>query len=873
LHLRIMSLNNIYNISTMFKQVKSFWGIVAVLLILAGCQNETLVNNDSLQGSEFTLTASKGVMSRTHLASDGKQTLWSLGDEIYVSNAEGSVYGYLTLVTDDANKNVGTFKGNLQGQGDLDPNSLVYAVYPAPNRNDDGTLAPLKLGSVNGGDKLNAPMVGQIENQNVAFKNTCGILRLNLQNANNAAKSFKISAKNGEEAVKFLTAATVNVDENGVASLVYSAAENADGTITLSNAVGGFMYIPYAVDQDATVCVDDIEVATVEAAKVKGVLKQNNVKTLTYSETAGTLIEPAKVAISNTNVSGNTLSLNISSATVEPGESTTQTAAHEFVNIPSITEALTDGSEGDELPVSEVIIELPKIEETSTATASVVSFEEIPQNVTVTIKEDEAATENKSIENLTVILPSTTTEDEAKEAIEINMPNTTVTVKTTDGNTLYIKNVVAETYDETLVVDKSVEITSLTILKGSVQVYGKIGELKRDAENTDEVTKVNIEVGGSVGQIVGEGFSVKDKNQPEVIKDDFVAEADGSYTIYTAKGWKTFVSMIDGGDTFEGKTVRLGADIDLNNELQVPIGVQEVLDQTQICFAGTLDGQNYAIKNLKVDNSVGRFTGLFAYIQKATFMNLRLVGGEVRSTGDASYVGAFLGYGRGVTFINCHNEGCKVIHTTEEDYSGYCGGLTGALTRTQDQSKYSFIIASSNSAEVSGAYCPAGITGGAWGGYVTLVACVNTGKISYSGTRTGQLNIYASGIASSLGGNGWMYGCFSDCDIVQEGYNHSGLCSDLGYTGENFHYSYSANTNLPLLTFGWGGSPENKFVGHSSYNDAVDNLNTGIELYNWGATLPCTYKFVKGDKPTLIYAEPSKIPGSGSNNFGNGGKF
>ena len=60
----------------MFKQVKSFWGIVAVLLILAGCQDETLVNNGSLQGPEFTLTASKGVMSRTHLASDGKQTLY-----------------------------------------------------------------------------------------------------------------------------------------------------------------------------------------------------------------------------------------------------------------------------------------------------------------------------------------------------------------------------------------------------------------------------------------------------------------------------------------------------------------------------------------------------------------------------------------------------------------------------------------------------------------------------------------------------------------------------------------------------------------------------------------------------------------------------
>ena len=489
-----------------------------ILLILAGCQDETLVNSAGAQGGQFTLTASKGVMSRTYLGSDGKQTLWSENDQIYVSNADGSVYGTLTLVAEDAGKNVGTFKGNLQGEGDLNPASLVYAVYPAHKQkwNEDYTdWTPYwDISRVSGGDKLNAPMVGQIENQNVEFENTCGILRLNLQNANNATgKSFTISAKNGEDAVSFLTNATVALDENGVASLEYAAPENG-GTISLGSAVGGFMYIPYYINQDATVYVDGIEIAEVKAAKVAGVLKQNNVKTLTYSESTGSLIEPAKVEISNANVSGTTLNLQVSSATIEPGESTTtQAAAYEFVNIPSITESLTDGSEGAELPVTEVVVALPKIEETSVATKSVVSFEEIPQGVTITIQEE--GTESKSIEELTVVLPSATTEEEAKEAIEINMPNTTVTVKTTDGNILYIKSMTAETFDETLVLDSSVEITSLTIRKGSVQVFGKIGEIKRDAENTDEVTKVTIEVGGKVEQIVGEGFEVYDKNLPE----------------------------------------------------------------------------------------------------------------------------------------------------------------------------------------------------------------------------------------------------------------------------------------------------------------------------------------------------------------------
>ena len=487
---------------------------------MAGCQDEEIVKNTGSLGKEFTLTASKGVMSRTYLGSDGKQTLWSEGDQIYVSNADGSVYGRLTLVAEDAGKSVGTFKGNLQSKNNADATdaeSLVYAVYPYCQQqwNQDYTdWTPYwNIGTVSGGDKLNAPMVGQIEDGNVAFKNTCGILRLNLQNANNATgKSFTISAKSGDEDVKFLTKATVALDEDGVASLEYAAPENG-GTISLGSAVGGFMYIPYYVDQDAEVYVDGIKVAGMEASKVTGVLKQSNVKTLAYSETTGGLIEPAEVAISQTNVSGTTLSLQVSSAAVEPDESTTQAAAYEFVNIPSITEALTDGSESAELSVSEVVVELPKIEETAAATNSVMSFEEIPQGVTVKIQEEASGT--KSIENLTVILPSATTEEEAKEAIEINMPNTTVTVKTTDGNILYIKEMTAQTFDETLVLDSSVEITSLTIRKGSVQVFGKIGEIKRASDNTDEITKITIEVGGSVGKVTGDGFEVYDKNLPE----------------------------------------------------------------------------------------------------------------------------------------------------------------------------------------------------------------------------------------------------------------------------------------------------------------------------------------------------------------------
>ena len=416
------------------------------------------------------------------------------------------------------------------------------------------------------------------------------------------------------------------------------------------------------------------------------------------------------------------------------------------------------------------------------------------------------------------------------------------------GATLEVENNAVS--DATVVVPEGVDSEEIAI--GSVVGNTDSEEVKENINNSNT----------SADDLI-----VEDNNA----KPDFEEKKDGSYRINTLAGWNTFVDMINDGNTFEGKIVKLGADIDFNNELQEPIGLMEPIDGSAVVFAGTLDGQNYGIKNLKIDNSQGRSTGLFAVVQRATFKNLRIVSGEVRAGGEKSnYTGVLLGYGYGVTVINCHNEGCKVFNTTR----GYTGGLIGILDKTTDGSRYSYVMASTNSAEVSGAYCPSGITSGTYGGYVHLVACANTGKISYIGTELGQSNIWAAGISGTLGGsNHWMYGCFSDCEVV-EGQGHSALANDAGSSSSNFHYSYSANTSLSLLTSGgYPYSAGNNTIGYSSYNDAVDNLNKGIQMYNWTATVPCPYKFVKGDKPTLVDAELSTNPGVGNNNFGNGGKF
>ena len=102
-----------------------------------GCQSEKLVNDGgSQQGQQFTLTASRGIQSRTNLGTE-KNTLqlrWSAGDKIYVSSKDGKTTGVLTIKEGDENKPSATFSGFVFGH----PEDLYYSVYPVPN--EDGKI-------------------------------------------------------------------------------------------------------------------------------------------------------------------------------------------------------------------------------------------------------------------------------------------------------------------------------------------------------------------------------------------------------------------------------------------------------------------------------------------------------------------------------------------------------------------------------------------------------------------------------------------------------------------------------------------------------------------------------------------------------------
>ena len=156
-----------------------------------------------------------------------------------------------------------------------------------------------------------------------------------------------------------------------------------------------------------------------------------------------------------------------------------------------------------------------------------------------------------------------------------------------------------------------------------------------------------------------------------------VKNSAGEYEIGTLEQLKLFrdaVNQLKEDNTqefsFKDQTVKLTADIDLQNEEWTPIGNIEAF------FQGTFDGQGHTISNLKITKGTSNiaancYIGFFGHTKSpATITNLTI--NNVDITGSL-YVGAIVGYGfTGKEISNCHVSG-----DIEIEGWWYIGGIGG----------------------------------------------------------------------------------------------------------------------------------------------------------------------------------------------------
>lgn len=180
--------------------------------------------------------------------------------------------------------------------------------------------------------------------------------------------------------------------------------------------------------------------------------------------------------------------------------------------------------------------------------------------------------------------------------------------------------------------------------------------------------------------------------------------------IGSAKELISLAEEVNGGNTYEGRIIKLSADINLAKINWVPIGTEENP------FMGDFDGDGHLIKNLTVNMPDTDYAGLFGcvygQIRNVRLSNCNVVGRD--------YVGALVGY----SYDNIRNS--SVTGTVEGRNS--VGGLVGYQWE-------GFIADCYAEVDVSGVNSVGGFTGAS--GASAYQNCYSIGSVTAEGNRAG----------------------------------------------------------------------------------------------------------------------------------------
>lgn len=253
--------------------------------------------------------------------------------------------------------------------------------------------------------------------------------------------------------------------------------------------------------------------------------------------------------------------------------------------------------------------------------------------------------------------------------------------------------------------------------------------------------------------------------------------------ISTLQELEAFAEIVNGGNTYEGKTVTLENNIDMSDEYNasgkswIPIGTQDISGTKP--FAGTFEGGNHTVSGLYInENNVtqGLFGAVTGNIQNLT------AAGEI--TG-GSVAGGIAGWCSG-NITNCHS---NVNITAQREAGGVVGTLSSGGTASNCTNNGNILI--QNKETYAG-----GITAHNIGGIVKN--CSNTGKIENG----------SDGFRNKIGG----IAGYLDNGEIRDSQNSGDVISDAEFA------SYIADTTQNYV----GG-----LVGYSSYGIITGSTNSG----------------------------------------------
>ncbi|MGI6033274.1 MAG: hypothetical protein ACOX69_07635 [Coriobacteriales bacterium] len=276
-----------------------------------------------------------------------------------------------------------------------------------------------------------------------------------------------------------------------------------------------------------------------------------------------------------------------------------------------------------------------------------------------------------------------------------------------------------------------------------------------------------------------------------------------TYTITNAKQLAGLARLVDvDGVTFEGKTIKLGADIDLSGvcgkekgRTWLPIGWDNTAETgsshiSKWAFSGVFDGQGHKISHLYVDQRINSKIGaaaLFGVVNNASLKNFSVSGKSVATSGGTA--AGVAAYSSGTDFSNITSSvEVSVADDNSKAAAGYAGGIVAYVfddAGDDTSRKFENLV---NKGSVSG-NCEyiGGIAGylHMQSGTANIYCCSNEGEINGKETLYLDGASYAGGIVGSTGnengsGNYSFSGCVNSGSVSGKGNATGGIVARLG---------------------------------------------------------------------------------------------
>ncbi len=280
-------------------------------------------------------------------------------------------------------------------------------------------------------------------------------------------------------------------------------------------------------------------------------------------------------------------------------------------------------------------------------------------------------------------------------------------------------------------------------------------------------------------------YTAELSNWSQVADTSWYNGTDSEFTLTTAEQLAGLAKLVNEGNTFSGKTIKLGADIDLKNIEWTPIGMADK------AFNGTFDGQEHTVSNLVI-NSTGNNVGFIgnAYGCKE-IKNLTIHNANVTGT---SYVGVVVGNLLGKA-SNCHVSGAINLKATNR----YVGCIAGWGYMKVDNCS---AIASPETGSVKGIYA-GGIVGFLAEGDNRIENCVveniHIDSIAGAGSIAGMAH-YGVTIADNSSKNVTIQTRYNSTDFTGLVAGQNGGSTQTSYIVNNTVENVTATDNDTVIT-------------------------------------------------------------------------